>query len=72
MGRGYNLWMGICNNINLIKLLQPNWTYTRIEINDAQDELNMQEGKCEENRYLVWCFMKRNGFYLVLSLIRAF
>ena len=33
---------GDCNNINLINVLQPNWIYTSIGINNIQDNLNMQ------------------------------
>ena len=42
VGGGIQLMNGDCNNINLINLLQPNWIYTSIGINNVQDNLNMQ------------------------------
>ena len=56
MGGGIQFMNGDCNNINLINLLQPNWTCTRIRINNIQDELNMQE---------LWMQRKRFFFGLV-------
>ena len=56
-GGGYTIckW-GLQEIKTLISLLQPNWIYIRIEINNAQDELNLQEGKCKVNGYFVWIF----------------
>ena len=52
-GKGeYKLWMGICNNVNLINLLQPNRICTSIWINNIQYNLNMQ--------YYVYARKKRN------------
>ena len=42
MGGGIQFMNGDCNNINLIKLLQPNWICTNVGINNVQDKLNMQ------------------------------
>ena len=54
--------MGICNNVNLIKLLQPNRICTNIGINNVQDKLNMKRYLNARKGFL-FCFLCEKKFW---------